>query len=181
MMISINVLPDSLKEKLRKEKDMKQILRLGFSLVFAMLVLAGTLFAIQIALSIERNGERQANTSSQNRPIGNIEQEVKLLQDLNVESQKLVKIETEIPHWPKVLKKFSEICPEGLKINSISGEGEHLKITGFSKTREAFLDFQGKLKQEGFTVPDSINNLVSPSDINFNIEIDVSKEFLYDQ
>lgn len=180
-MISINVLPDNLKEKLRKEKETRKILQLSFSLIFAMVVLSGTLFAVQIALNIERSGEREANMHSQNRPSINVEQDGKLLQDLDMESQKLVKIGAEIPHWPKVFKKISEVCPEGLKISSLKGEGEHVKIAGFSKTREALLNFQDSLRKEGFQVPDSLNNLVSPSDINFNLEMDVDKGYLYDQ
>lgn len=91
---------------------------------------------------------------------------------------KISKISSNIPNWARVLVRISELSPDGIRIDQLSADGSQLKISGFSKTRDDFLNFQDKLKTEGFQFPVDISNLVASTDFDFDLEITVPQDYL---
>jgi hypothetical protein len=179
MKISINILPDEQKEKREVEKRIGQISRFGFSIIFVLLVLLAVLLSAKLVLNIDYNSVYGSYGSRAGNSDNDIKQTEKFLGDINKVSQKINKTSEETPRWSKVLKKISDISSSDLRLTLFHVDNEHIKIEGFSKNREAFLDFQEKLKTEGFgNINSPISNLVSPKDFSFEIEMDVDGKYL---
>lgn len=179
MKISINILPDEQKEKREVEKKIGKIIRFGFSVVFAFLVLLAVLFSFRLVLDIDYKSVQETFGSQSGESKKDIKETENFLSDMNRVSQKINKSSDEVPRWSKILKKISSISPSDLRLTLFHIEKEHIIIEGFSKNREAFLDFNDKLKAEGFNnINSPISNLVSPRDFNFEIEMDVDGKYL---
>ncbi len=179
MKISINILPDEQKEKIGIERKIGIFGRFGLSLVFVLLVL----IAVQLCAKLILNIEYQSVEDSADDHPGTADREMKqteaFLNEVNASAQKINNISSNTPRWSKVLKKMSDISSSDLRISLIHVEGSHIKMQGFSKSRESFLDFQEKLKAEGYkNINSPISNLVSPKNFDFEIEMDVDNKYL---
>lgn len=179
-MIKLNLLSDKEKKKRKAEDKIGLILGAGFSIIFALLLMLAITFSAQFVLNINlKSAQEESRVQSDSRSLREIAEAEKILGEINTISQKIQKSSKEIPHWSKVIAKISEICPRDLKITSIHAEKEHLKLSGFSKTREAFLEFQESLRQDGFVnLVSPVSNLVSPKDFNFSVEVDLEQGYL---
>lgn len=177
MKINVNILPDEQKEKREIDKIVGIIGRFGTSFVFVLLVLAAVLFSARLILDI---GSRSVQDTDSGYADKEIKQTEKFFNEVNLSARKINKISSSVPHWSKVMKKLSEIAPSDLRLTLIHVEKEHIKLNGFSKNRDpSFLDFQERLKAEGFKNINSPNsNLVSKKDFNFEIEMDVDSKYL---
>jgi len=178
MNISINVLPNAQKEKRAEEKKIGFVLRMGLSLAAVLLLLNAVLFLMQVILSIEYQAARKSSEVTLQKKGGKENQSENVLSETNKQVGSLKKIEAHIPKWSHALTRVSEICPADVRITSLEAEENHLKMSGFSKTREAFLDFQEKLKAEGYQFSVNISNLVASKDFNFDLEMTVPEEYL---
>jgi|GEM_PF-980052 len=179
MKININVLPDKQKKNREIENKIGNILRFSFSLVFALFILAMVFFIARIILKADYQAAREISENRSIQSSREVEDAEKLLNDANAISKKITVISGEIPHWPSVFKRLSEICPEEIRINMVHAEIEHMKITGFAKKRDAFIEFQNKLTSEGFkNIISPSSNIVSPQDFIFDIEFDLDKKYL---
>jgi Tfp pilus assembly protein PilN len=179
MKIDISIVPDGEKKERAAERKIGLILRIGFSVFLALVVLSGVLFFTQFALNAEYS---EAKNDSQNRQQNlnrDIEETEDLLTRVNILSKKIQSTSEETPRWSKVLTGLSQFSPAEIRFTLVSVEKEHIIIKGFSKTREAFLDFQTKLGENGYkNLKSPISNLVSPKDFNFEVEADFDKSFL---
>jgi Tfp pilus assembly protein PilN len=178
MKIDINVLSDDQKEKIREERKIGFVLKLVFSFVGALLLLSGVLYLLQGILGIEY---KAAQKSSGNSLAGSMAKEGKLekiFKEVNTQVVALEKISLAVPNWARVLARISELCPNDIRIKKLSAEGNQIRIAGFSKTREAFIDFQDKLKNEGFQFPVDISNLVASKDFDFDLEPNIPEDYL---
>ena len=178
MKIDINVLPDSQKEKIREEKKIGLALKLVFSFVGALLLLNAVLYLLQGILGIEYQAAKKSSETAQTKNSGNENNIEKVFQDTNSQVAKLSKINSSIPNWARVLARISEMSPDGIRMSQLSADGSHLKISGFSKTRDDFLNFQSKLKAEGFQFTVDISNLVASENFNFDLEVDIPQNYL---
>jgi hypothetical protein len=180
MKINVNILPDEQKEKRKIDKTVGIIGRFGISLMLVLLVLAAVLFAARLILDIGSRSIQDTSGGYTGNADKEIKQTEKFFNEANASAQKINKISSGIPYWSKVMKKLSEISPPDLRLTLIHVEKEHIKLSGFSKNRDpSFLDFQEKLKAEGFKNINSPNsNLVSKKDFNFDIEMDVDSKYL---
>lgn len=178
MKIEINVLPDKQKEKMREEKKIGFALKLAFSFVAVLLLVSAVLYLMQTVLDIEYQAAKKSSETTQAKNSGKENQLEKIFQETNSQVAKLSKISSSIPNWARVLARISELCPEDIRVKQLSADGSHLKISGFSKTRDAFLDFQDKLKNEGFQFSIDISNLVVSNDFDFDLEVDIPQDYL---
>jgi Tfp pilus assembly protein PilN len=179
MKIKINILPDKQKEKRELERKIGTILRFSSSVIFVLLVLSAVLFSAQVVLGIYYDSAKKTSRNNQNQPSRDVENTEKLFSDVNLVTKNIKSTSGEIPRWSRVLKKISDITPNEVRITLIHVEKEHMKISGFSKSREAFLEFQDKINSEGLqNLVSPVANLVSPSDFDFEVEVDVDKDYL---
>jgi hypothetical protein len=178
MKISINVLSDDQKEKIREEKRVGFALKLGVSFIGALLLLNAMLYLLQSILGIEYQAAQKSGSHSF---AGGMVKEVqleKVFQEANNQVAALAKISSTVPNWARVLARASELCPSDVRIKRLSAEGNQIKISGFSKTRDAFLDFQDKLKNEGFQFSVDISNLVASNNFDFDLEPIIPENYL---
>jgi Tfp pilus assembly protein PilN len=179
MKIKINILPDEQKENRETDRRIGTIGHFGFSLVFALLFLTAVLFCAKLVLNINFRSVQNTAFQHSGASDGEMEKTEAFLNEVKASTKKINSISTSIPRWSKVLKKISDILPTDIRISNVHVEGNHIKLMGFSKSRETLLDFQEKLKTEKYENIDSpISNLVSPIDFNFEIEMDVNSKYL---
>ena len=179
MKIEINVLPDGQKEKIKEEKKIGFALKMAFAFV-AVLLLVNCCLVSYARQFLELNIRRRKNRVK--RRFRKVPEKKaswkKFFRTQTVQVTNVSKISSNIPNWARVLARISELCPDGIRINQLSADGSQLKISGFSKTRDDFLNFQDKLKTEGFQFPVDISNLVASNDFNFDLEISVPQDYL---
>jgi len=178
MKIDINVLSDDQKEKIKEERRIGFALKLGFAFIASLVLLNGVLYLLQSVLRIEFQA---AQKSSDRSFAGSMAKEVqleKIFQEANGQVNTLSKISSTIPNWARVLARISEICPSDVRMKKLSAGENRLKISGFSKTREAFLDFQNRLKNEGFQFSVDISNLVASNNFDFELELTIPEDYL---
>lgn len=178
-MIRINLLSDKEKKERLIDKKVGIVFRMGISIVFALFLLASVMFSALVILGINLKSVKEETKTYPTESVKEIEETENLLKDVESISQKIVKNSENVPCWGKILKVISDISPDGVKLTNIHIEKEHMKLTGFAKTREEFLAFQEGLKRDNFKNLNSpVSNLVSPKDLPFTVEFDVEKSFL---
>ena len=178
MKIDINVLSDDQKEKIREERRIGFALKLGVAFIASLLLLNGVLYLLQSVLGIEYQAAQKASSRSFAGGMAKEVQMEKVFQETNSQVSALTKISSAIPNWARVLARISELCPSDVRTKKLSAGSNQIKISGFSKTREAFLDFQSKLKNEGFQFSTDISNLVASSNFDFELEPNIPEDYL---
>src|SRR3989339_689877 len=178
-MIRINLLSDKEKKERLTDKKVGDVIRLGLSVVFSLLILAAVMFSALVILGINLQSVKEETKTYSAGSVKEIEETENLLKDVESLSKKIEKNSQDVPRWGKFLKVISDISPEGVKMTNIHIEKQHVRLTGFSKTREEFLVFQETLKRNSFENFNSpVSNLVSPKDFSFTVEFDVEKNYL---
>lgn len=176
-MIKINIIPDIQKKDRLLEQKIGSILRFGLKIAFVFLFFSAILFSIQIILNMKYKAAKENSLGRENKSDLNIQEIEKLLADANVVSRKTNKTFSGVANRSELLEEISNLCPEDAKINSMHIEEKHVKLTGFSKTREAFLSLQENFKGAGFdNFVSPVSNLVSPQNFNFEIEFDIKEK-----
>ncbi|HLM83782.1 MAG TPA: PilN domain-containing protein [Candidatus Bathyarchaeia archaeon] len=178
MKIEINVLPDGQKETIKEEKKIGFMLKIVFSFVAVLLLTNAVLYMVQMVLGIEYQAAKKASEATQAKNIGKENQLKKNFQETNNQVSNFSKVSSTIANWDRVLARISILSPDGIRINQLSADGLQLKISGFSKTRDDFLSFQERLKQEGFQFPVNISNLVASENFNFDLQITIPQDYL---
>ncbi len=178
-MIKINLLSNEERKKRLVNKKAGLIVRLGLSVVFALVILSLIMFSALIILEINLKSVKEETKKYPASSAKEVEETEDLLKGVNSVSKKIYEDSKNVPRWKKILDFFAAVCPEGLQITNIHIEKEHVKIAGFSKTREEFLNFQESLRKDYFKNLDSpVSNLVSPENFSFSLEFDVDKNYL---
>lgn len=178
-MIRINLLSDREKKERLISKKVGVIARLGLAIVFVLILLAIVIFSALVILDINLKSVREEAKKYPAESVKEIEETENLLEDMKSISQKIGKNSQDVPYWGKVFRVISAISPDGVKMTNIHIEKEHMKLSGFAKTREEFLVFQEGLKKDYFkNIVSPVSNLVSPKDFSFTVEFDVEKNYL---
>lgn len=179
MRVNINIIPDEQKRERETERKVGAIARFGFSLTLALLVLSAALTVAQLVLDADYQSAKAGSPSPSGGSAGESDQAESFLKKVNSLAKKINVTSAETPRWSKIFLEISDEAPEDIKLTAIHIEKEHLKIDGFSKTREAFLAFQDKLRAAGFkNLVSPVSNVVSPKDFNFEMEADLDKNYL---
>jgi hypothetical protein len=178
MKIDINVLPDGQKVKIREERRIGTILKVFFSLAAVLLLVNVVLYGMQMVLGVELQAEKKSSENIMRKKSGKEEQLEDIFRKTDVQVSMVEKTKAVIPNWARVLARISEISPGGISVSQIVAEGTRLKMSGFAKTRDDFLDFQGKLNSEGFQSPVDISNLVASKDFYFDLDLNIPQDYL---
>ncbi|MDD3486929.1 MAG: PilN domain-containing protein [Candidatus Moranbacteria bacterium] len=178
MDVNINILPDYQKEKIEKEQKDRLVVKIFVSVILALIIVNVILVLMYFVLNIEyQAGKKSSDSFNQN----NIDKEIgleKIFQEADKQVLALSKISQNSSDWAKVLTRIAVLTPDGVKISQISANGTNLKISGFSKTRDDFLVFQDNLASDGLQFPVDISNLVSADNLNFDLDMEIPKEYL---
>lgn len=87
------------------------------------------------------------------------------------------------PKWSKVLKAFSPIPPQGIKVQTfvVDLPAKKINITGFSPTRELVIALYNQLlasKKYFYNVDYPLENVSRPEDINFHFSFNFQEELI---
>jgi len=178
MKIEINILPDSEKEKIKEEKKIGFVLELFFSFIAVLLLVNVVLYFMQIGLDIEYKAAKKSSEASFSKNYGKENQLEKYFQETDSQVKKISQISSSISNWSKVLRRLSELSPEGIRISKITVRESQLNVSGFSKTRDDFLNFQDRLKAESFLFSVDLSNLVASSNFDFDLELKITENYL---
>jgi len=178
MKIEINVLPDRQKEIIKEEKKIGFALKMTFTFVAVLLLANFVLYFMRVVLDIEYQAAEKSSRMSLSKSPGEESQLEKVFDDANDQVANASKISSNIPNWARVLVRISELIPEGIRVKQLSADGQQLKVSGFSKTRDDFLTLQNKLKAEGFEFLVDVSNLVASNDFNFDLDLTIPQDYL---
>lgn len=178
----INLLPPIYKEKLKKEEKWKIVLIL--ELVFLVFLISLTLIFLliwtflKIQLELQKNLvdlEEKNIKSSELQPI---------LEKINLTNQKIAKILSFYKNESRpseILLEISKLIPSSIYLNSFSWNKESAQITlsGFSPTREDFLQFKKNLEEKKEIISEisfSSQILIKKDNIDFIINLKLKKQ-----
>ncbi|MDD5489896.1 MAG: PilN domain-containing protein [Candidatus Moranbacteria bacterium] len=178
-MIRINLLSDKEKKERLADKKIGIVIRVGFSIIFSLLLLALVMFSALIILEINMRSVKEEAKAYPTSLAKEIEETDNLLKDAKSISQKIGKDSQDVPYWGKVFETISAISPDGVRMTNIHIEKAHVRLVGFAKTREDFLTFQEGLRKDYFkNINSPVSNLVSPNNFDFTIEFDIENKYL---
>jgi hypothetical protein len=183
-MRQINLLPKSRQEEIFYQSVLRGLyIIIAISIAsFALVLLAQ--FGIKFYLSIEyKDTEYQ---------IGQIKSQVDKKENSQIKDQ-ITKINGRIadyknladsaPKWSKVLKAFSVLPPQGVKINAMSVDfkNKSIMLNGFAPTRELVIAMYESVKKDGShfnNIDYPLENVIKPKDINFHFTFYINESLL---
>jgi Tfp pilus assembly protein PilN len=174
----LNLLPQSEKKFLEREKCYKTLLILGLAVLCALVCLNLILLSIKIYISAQTEVEniifQQTEKQIQNSRTRGIEDAIRITNKDMADMHSFYKNKTDMS---ELLEKLSEILPQGIYLTyfSFSAEQEserEISISGFSPSREKLFELKQILESETefqeVYFPSS--NWVKPYDIDFSLK-----------
>lgn len=177
----IDLLPESKRKEIQKEKRIRTIIGQEIGLAFPVVLFVMVLLVINFVLKIQTES---SEAIYQNEQSLTGYQELKLYEDkfkgANVQLALIAKIQDSHLAWVGVLTKLSQLFPDGVYINQLATKEYHLILAGKAQKREDLLKFQDAIAtSECFAnINAPLSNLVSKESIDFQIDFDIKKECL---
>jgi Tfp pilus assembly protein PilN len=177
----IDLLPESKREEIQKEKRFRTIIGQEIGLAFPVVLFVVILLVINIVLKIQAEG---VETAYQNEQTLTGHQELKVYDDkfkeANTRLDLVSKIQDSHLEWVEVLTKLSQLFPDGVYVNGIATKDYRMFLIGKAQKREYLLKFQESIStSECFAnINAPLSNLVSRENIDFQIDFDIKKECL---
>lgn len=180
----INLLPQSRQEELRYEAVYHSLVTIFiFSLMsFALVVLAqfGTKFYLEAKEKSLNTQIEQLKSQVNKQENADVKKKVQVINDLITDYNTLANLS---PKWSKVIKAFSILPPEGVKITnfSIDVTRKSIIINGQSPTRELVIQLYNNILNDSanfYNVDYPLENVAKPFDINFHFSFNIQEELL---
>jgi hypothetical protein len=180
----INLLPKPRQQELRYIAMLRGIwIIVGLSLLTFILVFAGQVGTKFYLLSQAEGLKKQiADLQVQVKKTENtgVKARVKAANDLVLDFKNLAEAS---PKWSNVIKAFTKLPPEGVRINSLTVEPQKKAITinGFSPTRALVIQLYNNIlqdKENFYDVDYPLENVARPENVNFHFTFYIQKELL---
>jgi Tfp pilus assembly protein PilN len=184
-MKEINLLPKDRQQQLHAEILYRHWLSLIWVSVFSFVLVLLAQFGSKIYL--------QSRLSQINEEITVIKQQVN--KNDNAELKKQIKVlndwitdyntlDSNSPKWSKLLKTFSAIPPEGVKITSFSVDlpSKKVTITGISPTRELVIQLYNNILADSehfYNVDYSLENVVKAKNVSFHYSFNFKDQVIH--
>ncbi|MFO7807565.1 MAG: PilN domain-containing protein [Candidatus Moraniibacteriota bacterium] len=169
MKISINLLPEERKRKLRINKLTSWLFGVGFSMVLAAMVFAGFLascaFVVDIQKDIYQEEVEKIKSNENSQLISRARNEV---QDYYKKASLIDDNLTGTYYW-QLIQDLNEILPESLFYSELILNKDQVTMKGFAEKRVDLIKFEEKL-QENDRFQDiefPISSFTSKENINF--------------
>jgi Tfp pilus assembly protein PilN len=184
MMKIINLLPKDKQKALLQRKLFLLIVSLiwltAASFVVVLLVQFGTRAFLQGQMARLHASIEDLKQYTNNEENAAIKQKIKQLNDLVIDYKSL---SVSIPKLSKVLRTFSPIVPEGVRITSfrIDPTKRTVDVNGYAPTREKVIDFYESVLANSKDFPNidyPLENVAKRTDINFHFTFNVNEELL---
>jgi len=184
MKIYLDLLPDYRKKEIKRKKTFHAIL--GEEILFLAPVVLFILILLNVyyVLVLQKNSSINENSLQQSQgkyqQVGVYQEKFK---QVNTFSQALSKIQAGHLHWINIFQKLSESTPDNIQISNLSTKNYTVFLVGKAKTRDDLINFKNKLGESGcfqnINVP--LSNLVVKDNVDFQIDLTVSKDCLKEQ
>jgi hypothetical protein len=183
-MRQINLLPKPRQEEIFYQAVLRGLYAIiGISIAsFALVLLAQ--FGIKLYLNMEyQNTENQIETIKSQVDKKENSQIKDEITDINAKIADYKNLADGAPKWSKVLKAFSTLPPQGVKINTMSVDfkNKSIMINGFAPTRELVIATYESIKkdtQDFNNINYPLENVIKPKNIDFHFTFYINDSLL---
>jgi hypothetical protein len=183
-MKQINLLPKPRQEEIHYQSVLRGLyIIIAISIASFALVLFAQ-FGIKFYLGIEYKDTEyqiaQIKTQVDKKENSQIKDQIS---EINGKISDYKNLADSAPKWSKVLKAFSVLPPEGVKINSMSVDfrSKSIIINGFAPTRELVIAMYESVKKDTGhfnNIDYPLENVIKPKDIHFHFSFYINDSLL---
>ncbi|QQS61007.1 MAG: hypothetical protein IPN70_03910 [Candidatus Moraniibacteriota bacterium] len=171
MRITLNILPDDHKKRIRQKELFSRVLSYVIGIFFLTLFFVMILFSILFGIQSREFPLFTDETIDEKKLQSLIEYDEILFQK-NKDMELIEKLLQNEKKYTKTLSLFSDLNLEGITFSSLNiAENTKVNSKGFSKTRDKILELQEKLRQDEcfLSVEVPIEDLVKKEDVDFSL------------
>lgn len=181
MEISINLLPEEKKNKIKRKKKIVTIIKqeiLFLSAVFFLVVILIDInFILKFQLNILEKNYSLEQSQDKYQKLKKYEDKFK---QVNSKSMFLFNVGKDHLYWSRLFYELDKLIPDEVTINTLSNSGYKILLTGKSAKREDLLKFQENINSSqcfsDVNLP--LSNLVTKENINFQIDFKIKENCL---
>lgn len=138
MKITLNLLPEEQKAYLRKQRLFSVVMQQIVYIVVLLMIFVGILFAVDIVLDAQINGQKSALENRQGEKAYKDLTEMQVLfKATNKQASMVDRVQQHHFQWSVLMAYLEESIVGGIEFESINTEGSEVKIIGFARSREA--------------------------------------------
>jgi hypothetical protein len=178
-MKTINLLPKSRQSELRYDVTLRSVLMIAGLTVLSYAVVFLLQFGLKFYLKVE--------TESIKKQIAQLQEQVNKQENSDVKAKvktnndlvsDYLSLATASPNWARIIKAFSVLPPEGIKVSgmSIDPAKKIINITGSSPTRELVIKLYNNIlldPEEFYGIDYPLENVAQPTNNNFHFTFSV--------
>lgn len=184
MKIYINLLPQQIKQEIKRKKMFRQILREEVLFLLPIIVFIFVLFNVYYVLTIQRDVFIQNYSLQQSQEsYKNLSLYEEKFKQINGIDESLGKIQSQHLYWQNLFQQLSAVVPNGIYISDLSTKNYNVFLLGKAKNREDLINFKNQLETDtcfqNVNVP--LSNLVVKNDIDFQIDFVITVDCLKKQ
>jgi len=143
------------------------------------LLLLGSVFLVvrENRIVTERTGEEQSRTDADRTELAGYEES---FAEANRSASRAIAFYRDHPSWTAVLLALDRTIPDSVTVSSLSSKDYLIYLSGSAETRDDFLEFERRLREEPCfsSVEAPVSNLFSKEDVEFQIDLSVDRECL---
>lgn len=164
MMITLNLISESQRRRIRQRWASDELRSLAVSTLFVVVLASVTLYGARHLLSSTRDlftSDLRTTAASSNVAEADAATAQVVAAALNADVD-----------WRRFLAKVAAATPADVQLNSISvGEAGDVRVVGTAATREALLRLQDQLRSSGAIADlySPVRNLLQPTDVSFEL------------
>lgn len=181
MNITLNLLPENRKRKIRNGKILKLFIYLEGMLIFAIIFLFGIVLGMNEIVNLRvQSVEGQISTGSSAKSYAEIKKYEDYLDKIRTDIGIINKVQKNDINWVSVFKEISNNISDGVLVSSISNDEYRITMTGVANNRDQLVEMKSKIEQnecfKNISIP--INDIVLKDNIDFEMSFDVEKKCL---
>ncbi len=181
MKITIDLLPETRKEKIRRQKRIRKIIQQQTLFLLPIFMLVGILLAIDFILLIQNDSSDKSylleDSQSSRQMLKSYEE---IFSEVNQKVSRLDDFQKHHLSWFGAIEDFFDLIPQDIYLKEFSTKENQVLLLGCAKDRAALIDFQNKLENvscfEQINIP--ISNLVEKADIDFQMDFYIKNDCL---
>lgn len=179
MKIKLNLISDKKRDEIEKNLSFKFALRQGMELLVIIIFIATSLLSFQwiqkIELDSAENDILYNNKKKEFDRIKEYDDRFSQINDLLGYYEKMQKSQI---HWIYFFERLTPIVPAGVTFSEMTNKNFQIILSGNASERDVLLELKNNLeKEECFEeVNLPLSNLVSKSDISFQMEFNLKKD-----
>ena len=183
MKITLNLLPEGQKKRLRDGKIFRKTILQEFFVLFLLLIVGAILFGINAILGVQLQSveETQAFQQAQER-YQELEEFENLFEQTNKRTTAVNNVQKHHLQWSHIFDIVSNALPEGIVVDRVVSEEGQMTVSGNAGTRDILLSFKEELSDVTYREQPCFANMEIPGDdifakenIDFVLTFDVQQ------